>query len=1673
MWILILIVGLVILLVIALQFPKVQHFAAQKGAYYLSGMLDTKVEIGGFTTDWRNALVLKNVYVEDQQQDTLWYSQRLGVDMRIFSLLSSELDISKIDLDHATLKLHIRPDSSTNFDFIMKAFAADITAQPADTAAATMKINVDVVNLNDVYVNFRDELAGSFVKTRIGELSTSMEELNLEEQRYLVDEIELRNTWVDFVQTKLPPETESEPIEFEFGLNRLQLQNIKVNYASHIADQHIKLALGESDLQVNNIDLPNARIELDKFTLHNTDFVYAQEKYKPSDSLSINPEKIAEDLDESVEKTKGEPANWVVTLGELEVSNLDAAVDNFNTPNKSPGLDYDHLLFSNVRISADDIAYSLENYSAKIKQLTLEEKSGLIVKNFQANVDVASTGAKLTNLDLQTGNSHLKQDLVMRYPSFEAFTENPEQVVIDINIQNSSVGMLDVQYFAPELVKDPSFKAISRSTLRIDGRAQGELDNLRIRNLQLAGLKDTYVDVSGIVRNVTDPDKMYLDLNIGRFTTTRTDILALTPDGTIPPEIRIPPEITLTGNYQGSLTAFDMNLELSTSFGNLTANVDMGPKETFTATVSSGGLDLGQVLTDSLGLGTVALEARANGSGLTPETMQANVQAQIQRLDYNNYTYNNIKVNADINRNIYDVKATANDQNLAFDLTGKFNLRDSLQPAYAFNMSLDTVNLQKLNFYSEPLAVQGKIEANFTGADANTLSGILQTENLVVRHNEINYPIDSLYMTLEQAGETAEILIRSDILAAEMHFENTLATLPTALQKHFSNYFDLQPDPPYPANLNLEDFKFTLDLKKTGLLASFVPGLAQIRSTDPITGSYNGETQQLEVNGFINSLTYTGYTMRNLDLRVRGNREQLQYNLTLQRLISQSLQIQNMVLEGAARDNDLTVRLAIAGRDTTQQEQFVIGGLLNSLGRGYRFSFNPDQLVINGDDWDVPQDNYLQFDTNLLYANNIQLQRGNSSLALNSTGPVAPNAPLQVSFNNIDIAYIMNTFQRQDSMFAGIINGEATLRNIMSGTPAFSSDLTVNDFAYEGTPVGDLALVANSSAGNRYNLEAKLTDNGNQVVIDGFIETQPNAMLLNLNANVANLNIGSLEGFTAGMVKDMDGDASGRLRITGTLERPSILGELLFDQAQFNISMLNSLYHLENERLVFNEQGISFPNFTITDSLGNDLLITGNIRTQDYIDYRFNLKATTDKFLAMNSTVQDNDLFYGSVFMAAEATITGDITTPVVRAQVRVLDNSNFTTVIPAAEVGAAEREGIVEFVNLNDSLTAIVGRKAEPDSTQFTAFLGADVEAEIRVTDDTPITIILDPITGDNLVVRGTASPLFIGVRPSGQINMSGRYTITDGRYSMDFYDLVSRELEIVEGSYIAWTGDPLLANMDITAIYTVETAPMELVASQIGGTTNPALRNQYPFQVFVYVDGELLKPEIGFNIEVPEEQRGKLPGAVSTSLGNLRQDESELNKQVFALLVLGRFLAPDPFTSSGGGLAATARNSISGVMTDQLNQLTNRYAGGLGLELGVNSYEDYSSGSAEGRTDLNVALRQQFLNDRLTVRVGTDIGIEGGQEQQQTSGRAASGFGGDISVEYSLTEDGRLRVQAFQRNQFQDFLEGDVRATGVSLIYMREYNNFSDLFRNLEKRHKREAERKLEAAEKLRTQK
>src|SRR3712207_2779927 len=87
-------IGLIFILLLLIQTAPVQNFARKKIVGYLSNKLQTRVEIGRLDIDFPKKLVLENVYFEDKTKDTLLAGKQLKVDLDMFKLIKSEIQIN-------------------------------------------------------------------------------------------------------------------------------------------------------------------------------------------------------------------------------------------------------------------------------------------------------------------------------------------------------------------------------------------------------------------------------------------------------------------------------------------------------------------------------------------------------------------------------------------------------------------------------------------------------------------------------------------------------------------------------------------------------------------------------------------------------------------------------------------------------------------------------------------------------------------------------------------------------------------------------------------------------------------------------------------------------------------------------------------------------------------------------------------------------------------------------------------------------------------------------------------------------------------------------------------------------------------------------------------------------------------------------------------------------------------------------------------------------------------------------------------------------------------------------------------------------------------------------------------------------------------------------------------
>ena len=185
------IVALLLLVIILIQVPSVQNFVKDKAITYLHKKIKTKVSLDHISIKFPKDVVLEGFYFEDQKKDTLLAGKRLEVDVDLFKLVSSELEINSVSLENATANISRNKNGVFNFDYIIKAFESKETEKPKDPDSKPFKISVVKVNLDNVKFHFKDDYSKNDVRVRLTHFDTKFKEFDLDKMNFNIPNIAL------------------------------------------------------------------------------------------------------------------------------------------------------------------------------------------------------------------------------------------------------------------------------------------------------------------------------------------------------------------------------------------------------------------------------------------------------------------------------------------------------------------------------------------------------------------------------------------------------------------------------------------------------------------------------------------------------------------------------------------------------------------------------------------------------------------------------------------------------------------------------------------------------------------------------------------------------------------------------------------------------------------------------------------------------------------------------------------------------------------------------------------------------------------------------------------------------------------------------------------------------------------------------------------------------------------------------------------------------------------------------------------------------------------------------------------------------------------------------------------------------------------------------------------
>jgi len=1677
LWVLGGILFLLLVIILAINTRPGKNFVRDQAVAFLSNKLKTEVKIGELDYALPKMIVLRDVLFRDQANDTLLAARELKVDIAMLKLINNKVSIQQVYLDgvyaHISRKQN---DTVFNFDYIVKAFttAPADTTTITDTTAAGLEMNLDKLVLHDVRFAMDDAAGGVRMAYNIGDLNLTMKELDPENLVFKINKLYANNLSASIVQGQsyLPetPDTATGPLLLQLGAEELNLNNISYSQQTLPNEFSMNMNIGKLLVHPEYIDLPNQSVGIKDFTLNNS---------KIKVLMGGRSAELAQEVaDTLVDSDPVASMKWRVMAGDLQLSNVAFELDDETQKKLPAGIDYAHMNVQGLMIDANNIRYTTDTISGEINQLTAKEHSGLDIRSLKTRFEYNPQGGYLRDLYLQTSNTILQDNASVKYPSLEAIARNPNLMQIDVHLKNSIVGMKDLLIFAPQLGAQPFFRKHRNGMIRLEADVNGRLDALNLQRLYASGLGSTEVDVRGTIYGMPDPNKIRYNLNIAKLQSSRNDIETLLPPATLN-QLRLPDRFGAAGTISGTSLAYKPNLIVMTTDGNASVSglVDMSAgtgKERYDLVVKTKGLNIGRILKNPQ-LGSITADLTAKGSSFDINTMNAVARGTVHAATFNQYTYHDIRFNGNIASKEAKINLVSNDPNAHLQLDGRANFSGKYPAIYADAM-IDSVDLQALNFYASEMRFHGKLRADIAELNPDYPKAVVTISNPIMTTNGRRYFMDSLYIVSKPTADSGNnIVVNAQTLKANIWGHTPLTRIGDIVQYHINKHYTLD-DSTYKSNSGNAsakslpadyDLNLTASIEDNPILQGFVPDLKDL-DTIKLAGAITPQRFSLLVDA--PRINYLNYNITDAKVRVNGSDSALTYLASVDRVYQNSLDIWYANVSGQLSTNALTSNISIADPDSNQR--FFLSGQLQRNGSEQVLQLNPN-LMLNYKTWNVTQPNRIVFADKGFYVQNFGIANGIESISVNSESPTF-NAPLRADIANFLLSNFTQIISKDTLLANGVLAGNINLLR-MQPTPQVTSQLGIRDLSLLGDTVGNVDINLKSASQDAIDANVGITGFGNDVSLSGlYYPTAVNGNNFNMTLALNPLNVAAFEGATQHQINSTSGYLRGDLKVTGTLDAPSVNGKIRTDELRTTVTMLGAPFYFPSEEITFNGQNIVLRDFDIRDSAGNEATVNGRM---NFKEMNLAMRLRANNWQAMSSTSQQNKDFYGRLFLSTNMNINGPVAAPNIDGSINILKGTSVNVVIPTPEKGMQEREGVVEFVDLSHPENKnILAPRTQTDTLRKIAQVpvGSNINLNVTTDEEAEFSVVVDEGTGDFVRIRGVAN-LNSNVMPDGTLGLTGTYEIRDGFYQFS-YNFIRREFRVQPGSTIVFAGDPTQAELNVTAVYEANVPPYDLVSRQVQEPSELVyFKQRLPFEVQMKITGPMMTPVLAFDIVLPEEKNFRVAGTVSdlvqARLHELRNQPSELNKQVFALIILNRFVAEDPFHNGagGGGAEAIARQSVSRFVSEQLNKFAGGLIAGLDLTLDLQSSEDYTSGERRNRTDLNVGASKRLLNDRLTVNVGNNFQLEG---PRSNSSQGTSYIPGNIAIDYDLSSDRRYRVRFFRRDEQTGEIDGNVISTGAAFILQVDYNNFRQVLMSRKKRQQLMEERRKKRREERKQQ-
>ncbi len=1433
----------------------------------------------------------------------------------------------------------------------------------------------------------------------------------------------------EFLSSELKTRIEIGSMDIEF-FKKIVLEDI------YIEDLHQDTLLYAKKLKIDigTLDFEKHQLFVSGIVLMNTKsklISYAEDE-------DLNLQFIIDYFIDNDTTKKTPSQRWDIRFDEVVLVNTDFTYRNEHDTLETTGINYFDLNARKINGRLTDIQFEQDTIHATIEYLSAIEKSGFELQNFSSYVNVSPVGIRLDELKIKTPESSISTDLSFKYKNYRAFKDFINQVKIKAEFDHSSLEVSDIAYFAPQL------KGIYRN-ITISGKVSGKISDLKGKDMDLKLAEHTEFVGDVTLTGLPKIDETLIYLNVVKLTTNYHDLNAIP----IPPfemhqTLDVHPNIAKLGNmkfkgtFAGLYNDFYAYGDFSSALGNLSSDLSVRhdvvkDKEVYKGKLKSKSFDFGRFLDAKL-LGKVTMDVDIDGEGLTLEEVAAKLTGTVKTVEFNNYTYQNIAIEGKIAKQIFRGKLNVKDENIDFDFIGDVDFSGKL-PKLDFITTLNKANLTALKFAKadKNRELSTQLIINVTGNNIDNLIGQINFDNTIYKENDSIYKLSVFDLTLEEDGGVKSINLTSDFVDAKIKGQFQVLELQNSMMKVLSKYIPSYFDKPIQDRSH-QHFEYSFLFKKTqAVLRMFAPSVKIAKGTS-LKGKFNSSADEFVLDGTSEKITISNVVFKNWTATARTTNHYLDFGISSERLLlTDSLGLTDFNIQTTTRSDSVNIAVIWNSRTEKEYRGDVRSFLTFKSNERVEFKILPSTIIISDSAWNVDTENYVSIDSSRIEIKALEFSHGNELVAVNGVISEDKKDPVKLTLQEFNLENI-NVFISQTGLkFKGFVNGESLMNDLYHDV-VLTSDFNFRNLFLNGNEIGngEVASVWDQTKDALY-LHGGFTQNAiPHISFSGYYYPKKEENNVDMELNLQALRMKLFQPYVKEFCSEFDGLLSGSMTIKGSVKRPEVNGLLNVNAQRVRVNYLNTYYKFNHDVIIENGS-FGLEGMTIYDVNNNKAVINnGKVYHDNFKNFQLDFDIQTNKFMCLNTTESDNSLYYGQAYVTGIVNIFGFVNNEILidanvktekitsndkSDKVNILSKTELTKFyIPLGGTSEVAKNNFITFIKKDSTL------KSKDD---YKVSLGGVVlNFDLDVTPDAEVQLIFDQKVGDVIKARGNGN-LNLKI-DKGVFKMYGDYRIDNGDYLFTLQNIINKKFDIRKGGTIKWSGIPYKADLNISAVYKARASIKTFFPED---STNSAYKKRYPVDVVMNMTGDLLAPEIDFEIDLPT-----VDAPTRQTVMSYINNEAEENRQVFSLLILNSFVTPYQLSNSGSGgptVADAVNANTSEMLSNQLSNMLSKISNDF--DIGVN----YRPGDAITRDELEVALSTQLFNDKLSV--------EGNVGNSQNTNALV----GDVNVDYKITEDGKVRLKAFNKanDNSQAAINGPY-TQGLGVFYREEFNTIGQLF-------------------------